>query len=539
MTRMVLRRNLSRAGALVALFGGAGLERTAYASNVTEIPDLGSEQMGRGGAWVARASDPMATFLNPAGLAGQQTRLTLQTNIIVQHTCFTRVQAAADTTVDPLVDPATRTYPKVCNDVLPQISPDLAFALRLTDRVGLGVGVFTPNTSGTVHWPEFVDEKASPSRYLLNRAAGVVVFPTIGIGAEIFDRVRVGASFSWGVAKLKLSSAVVGLNQNGAGPDNDVRANVQVADYFIPGVTLGTLIGVSDSLEIGASYKLSDSIRARGDVGTAANYYTASNAKGDGSKVAYGDSIYEDCGTGSSTTACGSGDNATLRFAIPMEAKLGFRFHKDRAAATKARDPLRNELFDVELDLTWANNSAIDAIHIRFPDDGNGNGVIPVSGTGGSLPPNADQVKGFKDVIGVRLGGDVALVPDMLAVRAGAFFETNGQDNTYQHIDFVGTSRFGFGVGGTYRLKFGSPEASRALEVMLGYGHVAFAEADNKDPNAKGTPAIAGTQCNPAAAPAGENCPNGNPKYRTNWPVNLGTITSSANVFQVGVAYRF
>lgn len=520
-------------------FGVLAFARVAHASNVTELPDMGSEQMGRGGAWVARASDPMATFLNPAGLAGQATRVTLQANAIIQHTCFTRVQSAIDQTVDPLVDPTTKAYPRVCNDISPQLSPDLAMTLRLNDRIGLGFGVFAPNTSGTMQWPDFESGQASPSRYLLSRANGVVVFPTIGIGAEIFDRVRVGAAVSWGMAKLKLASAVVGLNQDGAGPDNDVRANVQVADYFVPGFTLGTIVGVTDSIDIGASYKFSDSIRARGDVGTAANYYTPSNAKGDSSKVAYGDSIFEDCGTGSSTKVCGSGDNASLRFAIPMEAKLGVRFHKDRPSATAERDPLKNELFDVELNVTWANNSAIDAIQIRFPDDGtgNGNGIVPVSGTGGSLPPNADQVKGFKDVFGVRLGGDLALLPDTLAVRAGAFFETNGQDNRYQHVDFVGTTRFGFGVGGTYRLRFG--ESSRALEFMLGYGHVAFADATNNDPNGRGIPAIAGTQCNPAAAPPGESCPNGNLKYRTNWPVNLGTITSAANLINVGVAYRF
>jgi len=517
--------------------GSLAFASEARASNVTELPDLGSEQMGRGGAWVARASDPMATFINPAGLAGQATRITLQANAIVQHTCFTRIQSSADKTSDPLVDSATRAYPRVCNDISPQLSPDLAMTLRLNGRVGVGFGVFAPNTSGTMQWPDFESGQASPSRYLLSRANGVVLFPTIGIGAELFDRVRVGASVSWGLAKLKLASAVVGLNQDGAGPDNDVRANVQVADYFVPGFTLGTIVGVTDSVDIGASYKFSDSIRARGDVGTAANYYTASNAKGDSSKVAYGDSIFEDCGTGSTTKVCGSGDNASLRFAIPMEAKLGVRFHKDRPSATAERDPLKNELFDVELNLTWANNSAIDAIQIRFPGDANGNGILPVSGTGGSLPPNADQVKGFKDVFGVRLGGDVALVPDTLALRAGAFFETNGQDNKYQHIDFMGTARLGFGLGGTYRVRFG--ESSPALEFMLGYGHIAFFDATNNAPSGAGIPAIAGTQCNPAAAPAGESCPNGNLKYRTNWPVNLGTITSAANLVNVGVAYRF
>ena len=57
---------------------------SAKASNVTEFPDNGSEQLGRGGAWIARASDPVATFYNPAGLAGQRSKLTAQLNLVHQ-----------------------------------------------------------------------------------------------------------------------------------------------------------------------------------------------------------------------------------------------------------------------------------------------------------------------------------------------------------------------------------------------------------------------------------------------------------------------
>src|ERR671927_338973 len=83
----------------------------ARATNVTEFPDNGSEQMARGGAWVARASDPLATIFNPAGLAGQPSRVTIQSNVIFEHTCFTRVKAANDTTNDPLAS-ADGTYPR-------------------------------------------------------------------------------------------------------------------------------------------------------------------------------------------------------------------------------------------------------------------------------------------------------------------------------------------------------------------------------------------------------------------------------------------
>ena len=81
------------------LLAAAALATTssAYASNITEFPDNGSEQMARGGAWVARASDPLAAFFNPAGLAGQDSKVTVQANLSLLSTCFTRVAAANDT----------------------------------------------------------------------------------------------------------------------------------------------------------------------------------------------------------------------------------------------------------------------------------------------------------------------------------------------------------------------------------------------------------------------------------------------------------
>src|SRR5438445_385865 len=82
------------------LAAGLSFASNANATNVLEFPDNGSEQMGRGGAWIARASDPLATFFNPAGLAGQETAITLQANISLSHRCFRRVMAANDTTND-------------------------------------------------------------------------------------------------------------------------------------------------------------------------------------------------------------------------------------------------------------------------------------------------------------------------------------------------------------------------------------------------------------------------------------------------------
>lgn len=546
---------------------------SARATNVTEFPDNGSEQMARGGAWVARASDPLATVFNPAGLAGQPSRITIQNNTFIEHTCFTRVQAASDTTIDPLAGPGG-TYPRACNDISPTVNPQIGATIRLTERLGLGLLVIGPSSSGEKTFPDFVPDangqlQAAPNRYLMIKQSGIIVFPTVGLGYEIFDNLRIGASFSWGISRLKLASATTSLNTDGATPaGNDTRANIQVQDYFIPAFTLGTLWSATPNIDIAGWYKWSDAIRARGDAGTAANFYTRQNASGDDKGVRYGDTIFEDCGTGLPTKACGSGDNASLKLPIPMEAKIGIRFHKPRSVpaampsepapgpdgapvapaapaapsrSSHVRDPLATDVWDIEADLTWANNSVADTIQIRFPGDASGKGTLPVAGVaGGEIPPNADQKRGYKDVVGIRLGGDYNVIPDKLALRAGTFFETSAANPQYQNIDFAASARFGLAFGGTYRIRFGEGDRTSALEIMAGFGHVFFAEQSRTDPNASGAPALAGTSCNKVSpVPGTQTCEDGSERYRTKWPVNLGTITNSLNVINVGVAYRF
>ena len=538
-------RSLRLSSCASALFAACLLLTSgeASASNVTEFPDNGSEQMGRGGAWVARASDPLATFFNPAGLAGQDTRVTIQSNINVHHTCFTRVKAAGDTSTEPLAD-ANGNFPRVCNDIEPSPNPQIAAAYRITERIGLGFALVGPSAAGDSTWPDFVNGQASPNRFLLARRHGILVYPSLGFGAEVIPGLRLGASFQWGIADLKLATTSVALNADGGNPTGDVRANIQIKDYFIPGFTFGGIYSPNERVDVAAWYRFSDAIRASGDVGTAANYFTPANAKGDSSRVIYGDTIFEDCGTGLPIKDCGAGNNAKVTFPIPMEAKLGVRYHQPRPDGQLRkghRDPMADDVFDVEANLTWANNSAIDSIEVSFPGDEQGNGKLPVSGSpGGTLPKNANQRRGYRDVFGVRIGGDVNVIRDKIAVRGGGFFESHAQPAQFQNIDFAAANRFGLALGATFRIRTGKEPDSGAIDLMVGFLHVFVADQVNTDPKAAGLPALAGTQCNPSSNnQPGDTCAGGAQKYRTNYPVNLGTITNTINAFNVGASYRF
>jgi long-chain fatty acid transport protein len=529
--------------ACVGLVTGISVAGVARASNVAEFPDNGSEQLARGGAWVARASDPLAAFFNPAGLAGQDTRITLQANLNFHRTCFTRVKSALDTSADGFAVGAE--YPRVCDDIHLAPNPQLGFTYKISDRVGLGFAIVGPSAAGTRQWPEFVGTQPSPQRYVLLKQDGLVVHPSLGIGAEVADNLRLGAAFQWGIASFVFRNAAMALNGDNLQPSgNDIRAALQVKDLFVPGFTVGALWTPTEFLDVAAWYRWSDSIKAKGDVGTAANYFTPQVARGNESAVKYGDTFFpEDCGTGNPVDpgTCGP-DKGSVKFAIPMEAKLGVRYHQPRPNIKQEhrRDPMKTDVFDVELDLTWANNKAADVLEIRFPGDQNGNGIVPVSGIpGGTIPPNADVKHGFKDAFGFRFGGDYNVLPDQLTLRAGTFFETKAQDKTFQNIDFAGGWKLGLALGGTYRIKL-NEERGNAIDIMLGYAHVFVGTMDNKDPNNDGLRGLAGTACNPSSNDQpGPTCSDGQTKYRSNWPVNLGTITNAINVINVGVAYRF
>src|SRR5690606_6012618 len=121
------------------------------------------------------------------------------------------------------------------------------------------------------------------------------------------------------------------------------------------------------------------------------------------------------------------------------------------------RDPMTEDLFDIEVDFTCANTSVVENLELRFRE------AVPVRGTPAFVPTNADVPHQWKDVAGFRLGGEVVPVPGLLAVRAGGFFETQGQDDEYLNIDFNMGSRVGVSGGATVRLG--------PVDLALAYQH--------------------------------------------------------------------
>jgi long-subunit fatty acid transport protein len=541
-----MRNVITRALFVACSVGLVALPRDAGATTVLEVADNGSEQLGRGGAWVARASDPLATFYNPAGLAGQDTKLTLQANINIQSTCFTRMKAAGDPASDhdPYLAAAGSPYPQVCSDGAPFPNPQLAFTYKVTPRLGLGIAVLGPSAAGNQTWPD-----NGPQRFLLTSAKTLLFTPTIAVGWEPIDRLRIGAGLLWGIANLDFANS--SYTTNGAS-NTEVKAELKVKQMFIPGFTVGTIWSPTDNIDIAGWYKWLAPVNAKGDVTT--TYVT----KGLGGGTFIGDTSRPDCGVATNTQyACGA-DKAAVKVSVPMEAKLGVRYHAPREGVEQMhrRDPMSQDVFDVEANLTWANNSSFDAVHIGLPSKPDGSGQIPAQLGPGLpnqfLPPNNDVPHNFKDVFGVRVGGDYNVIADKLAVRLGGYFETSALKEQYANIDFAGSARVGFALGATYRIhlrpdQVATPEApakiGNAVELSVGFGHTFIASVTNNGP--AGVYPIAGLDCysggtsTPTPVSGTQTCSDGSARYRYPFATNLGTITNAFTAINLGASYRF
>ncbi len=496
------------------------LSSPARATSAFEVPDTGVEQFGRGGAWVARASDPLAAFMNPAALATQQSGVSLNLNLIWQKTCLSpRDTAGNPTTASFSGTGYPGTYPtETCNtnSGTPFPNPALSAVWRASDKLALGLSVQGPNSVGKLTYPDVVTSAEgktmpSPTRYMLLEQQGLVLLPTLSAGYQLLPNLEVGAGVIWGVASFTFSNISQALGSSVTTDDwsTDIKATLKVKDMFVPGMVAGVLYAPAPQLDVGAWYTVSDAIKARGDAYIEGPYYNDPGTVRDPSRY--------NCGAGKQTPCTQTtGDAVSVRINQPMQAKLGIRYHQPREGQREpgVRDPIADDVFDAEVDFTWSHNSVMENLEIRFPS----RPPINIDWlAGGIAPPNSDVPHHFKDVFGVRVGGDYVLVPRRVALRAGGFFESAGQDERYLNIDFVPAQRFGLSAGATVRVG--------AFDLMVAGGHVFPGKLDNH-----GNGALRGLAGSQATSPV---------VNRTQFFINDGSVTQQTTILALGATYRF
>lgn len=578
-----MKTNSRRALFLAALAGAAGLSssRAAQASNPLEYPDNGSAAFSRGGAWLGVANEPIATHYNPAGLATQGSGFSVEQQLNFPKTCYHR-QGPGGTPVGP-DDTNTLTsgpgagmpryiYLPVCNErtSFPNTIPSISFAFRLTDKLGVGMAIVAPATYGTADnaFPLMArgynlgtgqyQTLPAPYRYMQLNQLSTILFPTVGVGYELFQNFRVGAAFISGIAAINTSTTGIATfsatpqdlgNEIGDHSPDDSVSNLRTKDLFVPGVILSAHWSVLPQLDVAVWGRYLDAIR------TSSADFTATTDVFEGVAPRPVCTNVDVCSGAVPNNAQTNpeyfrGSVLThFKYPLPPEVRIGVRFHQPRNASRlvfgdrgKARDPLHDDLFDVELNGSYSMNSYADTIEVRFRQ-----GVDPVTGrptgtgaaltrpTGVPIPPNADRWTGYQDSYGVRLGGQWNAIADKLGIRAGAWYETRSQDPAWLTIAPVGGARWGYGGGIVLRQDF--------IDISFGYQRHESAGLDNGgDGRMRAATGTASGQCNGGnfnlSCDAGKNAAE-RTQFRSIHTVNGGKVTFSADVFTIGGTVRF
>jgi long-chain fatty acid transport protein len=559
----MMRHGLSRIVGVAAGVSLAAWAGSAAASSGLDSPDSGVVQSGRGSAWFARADDPLAAYFNPAAMAFLPTSVHAGAQIMMQNRCYTRLGpdgkpvSAGPGIPAPLLpgqaqlgDGSVLPSAQVCSEFAAFPNPQVAATFRVHDKVAIGLALVAPHASGSNNWPESLPYKnafgadvtmPSPQRYMLVESHALLIFPTISVAWAPTDYLAFGAGFIWGIGTaefVNFSEAVSPAPMAGmpatdhAG--NDVRAQLKAKDLMIPGFVLSGLWMPTNNLDVSAWFKWQDALDASADINLQSLYWKTSGVRND-----------QPCAMGSKAdcNVTDAKDAGRVHLQIPMEAKIGLRYHMPRATVTdqpswmtskpdrKFRDPLSQDIFDIEVDFTWANNSAVQDLELTFKP-----GIKINDGSPTGVGENANIPHKWKDVVGVRLGGDFVAIPNRLALRTGGFFEIKGQDAEYLQLDFNLAQKVGVAGGATVRVG--------PVDISVSYAHTFFGTLDN---GGKGKLNALSGDASGLTTPEGMPVCGADPKnpvigpgcFRSWQAVNGGVLKASLNEIGIAATARF
>ncbi|MCP4675371.1 MAG: hypothetical protein GY854_07680 [Deltaproteobacteria bacterium] len=421
-----------------------------------EVGDIGTVAIGRGTAFVARADNPSAFYYNPAGLSKSKgPNLLLVGNVIHQNVAFQRkgsgahiklsdngkpdysspcTQADLDSlgcVYDPnmnysngITDPQAFEGVSLKKRFGPQ--PMLVFSwggIGPLDDLALAAGVFVPPGTGT---PVF--GKKGSQRYVIRGANLIGAFPGVGASYAFNRYIQIGAVFLSGIGTFEQNQAIrlilhpehLHFNENSGG---DADFEFQLKDYFIPTGIIGALSHPLDWLEVGVSVRLPMVIEPKGKVRYAAPEKDMINS-----------------------VLVPGRDAVTMRQFYPLMVRAGLRYI--------------HRVFDIEVDLVWENWGRFKAeyeIDARVDDQGM---VYDFAAEG-------EFIKNYRDTYSVRLGGDIEVWPEHIALRLGGFFASSAYPKNHETfaIDTPYAQNFGVGGGLTWH-------TFDFLDVNLGYLHV-------------------------------------------------------------------
>jgi long-chain fatty acid transport protein len=515
-----------------------------------EFAAAGTRPLGRGGAFAARADDPMAIVYNPAMLADlPDTQLMLNSHVVLWDACVQRVGTYGDHASSPGethrfggpsgVDDTwlSERFPRVCNSGRPGPVPALLASIRLLPELGLAFGITAPSGLDNSRWDDDGGVQTagglrpSPLRYALSEQDVVLFHPSVGVGYRPVDWIRIGLTFQWGIAIVR--SVSFASTEGNEHPFYDLRTELQANDFFVPAGILSVHLRPHPNFDVMLSGRISDAVggatEAGGHLAVTANYFSTDPEL---------------------PPAPNRVENVQLRAGQPWTFALGLRYADrirprswergfEAAVRGVVDDAMYSEHFDVELDLVYEMNSQVGDYVITLPAGAtvcveNCQPGAPGAPLRVPLPVRQPSPRGWSDTLAIRVGGDWNVVPGTFAARAGFHTEFPLAQSRYMIQDNIQSVRIGFHLGATLRIE--------RFDISFAYAHIVQLETTIDDANFRQVAASAMQgQCegapdyDPGRPVASRGCyPSGFGPV-----VNAGTYSGSFNVFSLGASYHF
>ena len=447
------------------------------------VTDRGVRPMGRGGAFVAGADDLGSIWYNPAGIREAGNAVLFDATLVNYSADYTRrTQVIDGSGVARIYE-----YPTVSSTTPVLPIPTLAASHHFGSRFTGAVGVYGPNAALQT-FPAEIGGKPAASRYSLVSLGGSVL-ATISVGGavKITDRFTVGANLQ---ALVGSFTSRVYFNANPADrflgapedPNYDTEAQLSAKPIIAPSGNLGLKYQFADWLRVGVSGQLPQWINAPATVKTRLP------------DVALFDNAQQ------------VGNSGRVKFTLPAILRAGVEFKQvwDTRRSLAVEVAYVREFWSMHKNIDVATTDVTLTGITGFPSPFY---VAPIK-----IPRN------LKDSNSFRLGGEYMFpLTDSLsmAARAGISFETSAADPAWVSpltIDgnkLIPSLGVGLNIGPKLRV-----DASFTKAFMFGV---------DVDPAEAQVPRI-----NPVA---------GNPVATE--PINGGSYRTSANLFGLGVNYKY
>jgi long-chain fatty acid transport protein len=460
----------------IALLTAAGSARGAG----LYFSDRGVRPMGRAGAFVAGADDASAIWYNPAGLADAKSQLLFDAAWLRFSATYDRELRVLD------ADDVYRTVrsPRVSGSSpfipIPTIAATYQFGKD--KEWTLAGGLLAPYVAITTY-PETVNGQPSPARYASIRSydGTLMAIPGVWMAYKPTEAFRFGMGLQALVGMYRTTVIYsVSPEDRLAGapeqPEFDAESQINVGPIFAPTANMGATVVPDEKIRFGVSGQLPTIISSSAKI----KVRLPTNAVFDDARV--------------------TGDTVHVKIKLPAIFRFGVELRPWKT--------LRAELAYVrEL---WSIHESIDSVPEGVSID-NVPGLPPQV----KIPPLVIP-RSFQDSHSLRVGGEYTLdawgYP--LSLRAGFAYETSAVPRPYLSLLTVDMNKTIFSLGGS--LHVGERWRLDAVFAHLSAASVYVSPDQAKIP-----------RLNPI---------KGNAPLEA---VNGGTYDASANLFGVGVVYKF